>query len=122
MPANREKQGGRTANKTSFKPGQSGNPNGRPKDTDVVRKAREGMGKMVPDVINGMREALADPDTKLADKIKIWDIILDRSLGKAVQPIQADVFESDEPVTLGEMLTMAREVVANAGSGGDEVP
>lgn len=101
MPAIREKQGGGAANQTSFKPGQSGNPAGRPKETEAVRKAKEGMSKMTPQVVKQMQEALNDPETKLSDKIKIWEIIFDRVMGKPQQAVEVDAKNIPQVIFVG---------------------
>ena len=112
--ANKEKTE-RVQNKNlrPFKPGQSGNPKGRPKDTDAVKAAKEGLYRLTPTVVDQMEEALLDPNTPLNVKMKIWEIVLDRSLGKAAQPIIADIHNSEEPVTLQEMMARARELLGD---------
>ena len=102
-----------------FEKGRSGNPGGRPKKDPAVTEILARGGPAAAQFMVGL---LDDPKARAADKQRAAEYILDRLMGKAAQPIQADVFKAEQPLTLGEMLTMAREVVANAGSGGDEVP
>lgn len=101
MPANKEKQGGRAANATSFKPGQSGNPRGRPKESDAVKNAKTCMSKMTPKVVAQMEEALNSEETKLSDKIKIWEIILDRVYGKPQQAVEVDAKNIPQVIFVG---------------------
>lgn len=111
MPENRPKAGGRTANRTSFKPGQSGNPGGRKKDTEDVKQAKEELRKLALPGVMRLKAALEDPDTKPAEVIKIVEIVLDRVYGRATQPIVADVHTEAEPVTLSQMLARAKELL-----------
>ncbi len=101
MPANRDKQGGKTANSTSFKPGQSGNPNGRPKESEAVKNAKTAMSKMTPKVVEQMEEALNSEDTKLSDKIKIWEIIFDRVYGRPQQAVEVDAKNIPQVIFMG---------------------
>ena len=55
--------------------------------------------------------------TRVAERLTAAKIILDRVMGKATQPIVADVHQEDEPMTLDEMFDMALEIVETAGLG-----
>lgn len=88
MPANREKTG-RRASRTSFQPGQSGNPSGRPKRTPEERaqevaleaacraKTKEALNTIVLLMKNAEKDSV---------KLAAAQFILERGWGKAVQP------------------------------------
>jgi hypothetical protein len=61
-----------------FKPGQSGNPSGRPKDIGRVRELARGHTE---DAIRALVEALNDPKTK----VHAATALLDRGWGKPPQ-------------------------------------
>ena len=86
MPANRRK----TGNKTSFKPGQSGNPNGRPKRTAEEKDALEQIRKLAPRVPAMLQEIMEDKNASPAYKLKVADIILERTYGKAEAAVRVD--------------------------------
>lgn len=116
---NRKKERTEAQKAVQFKKGQSGNPSGRPKKDPALVEI---LVKGGPKAAQYMLDLLENQDAKDSDRQRAAEYILDRLMGKATQPIQADMFLEDKPVTLGEMLTMAREVVANAEGGGDGVP
>ncbi len=68
---------------TRFKPGISGNPSGRPKRTPDEIKAMNAIRKLAPAAARKMKEMLMDPRTPAAVRVKICEIILDRTFGKA---------------------------------------
>lgn len=100
---------GRTVGRP-FKPGQSGNPGGRPRQSKdgrkMLREALPGAVQVVIDVLN-------DPEAKPAERLTAAKIILDRVLGKATQPIVADVHKEEEPVTLQQMMARVRELMGD---------
>lgn len=85
-PANRQK----TGNKTSFKPGQSGNPSGRPKRTEAQKDALEQIKKLAPDVPAILQSIMADPAASPAYRLKAAEIILERTFGKADAALRVD--------------------------------
>lgn len=82
MPQNRTKTG-------RFKPGSSGNPGGRPKRTPEQRDALEAVKSLAPDAVETMERLLKAKDTPPALKVRIAEIVLDRTYGKPKQ--SADV-------------------------------
>lgn len=68
-----------------FQPGQSGNPNGRPKMSPEVKAALE---KNTMKAINILIKLMGSKDEDI--KLKAANSILDRSLGKPTQTIGGD--------------------------------
>lgn len=90
------KKGEKPAGATPFKPGQTGNPKGRPRklpelDTllaDVLSRAQPGRKIYGEDI--SQAEAILLSMIKEAKKgnVRAAELVLDRAYGKAVQPVQ----------------------------------
>jgi HEAT repeat protein len=65
-----------------FKPGQSGNPGGRPKGEARVREAAQKHGL---EALAVLVDAMKDPDARV--RIRAAEIVLERGFGKAPQAI-----------------------------------
>ncbi len=65
-----------------FLPGQSPNPGGRKKKTDEERDALEEIRKLAPGVADKMAEMLEAPRVPAIAKVRIMEIILERTYGK----------------------------------------
>lgn len=102
-PANRDKSG-------RFQKGQSGNPEGRKPLAPELRDMLLPLGEKS---VNALKSVLESDTAKDADKLKAAEIVMDRLLGKATQPIVADVHTEEKPVTLAEMMTRARELLGD---------
>lgn len=74
-PENRQKTG-------QFQKGTSGNPGGRPKMTDEERDVLAEIKTLAASVPDKMRAMLNSSKTPPAVKVKICEIILDRTYGK----------------------------------------
>ena len=90
----------RRANSTSFRPGQSGNPNGRPKVVaDVQNAAREHS----TEAIKTLSDIMNNPKAPPAARISAACALLDRGYGKPSQAFDATTnvhyFVSDKPMT-----------------------
>jgi hypothetical protein len=83
--ATKGKRGGDTGN--GFKPGQSGNPGGRKKIPEDIKEAFQ---KLTPKAVEVLGKILNDKKSKPMEKIKAAEVVLDRALGKATQPISGD--------------------------------
>ena len=71
-----------------FQKGQSGNPGGKKKVPEDVRDMLRGA---TPEAIDLMIRTMRDENTKTELRIQIAQSIADRVLGKATQPIDADM-------------------------------
>ena len=81
---------------TRFKPGQSGNPSGRPKG--IAKAFREALADPTEAAL-GLLELARDERVRPADRISAWNALLDRGYGKAASfaAIEgADPLEQDE--------------------------
>ena len=78
-----------------FKPGQSGNPGGRPKGEAEVRALAQAHG---PAAIRGLIEIATSPTTQAAVKVAAWRELLDRGYGRAPQSLDVTVKRSLEDV------------------------
>jgi hypothetical protein len=89
-----------------FKPGQSGNPSGRPKG--AAKAFREAM----PDptlAAQGLLELAQDPDVRPADRISAWNSLLDRGYGKAAS---FAAIEGADPLEQDEVAAEIRSIAA----------
>lgn len=93
MPASKEKSGNKAKkNGTSFKPGQSGNPAGRPKMSEEAKQASRDALEMLraaaPDAVALLLNVMQDSSVKLDLRTKCAESVMDRVYGKASQPIE----------------------------------
>lgn len=90
-----------------WKPGQSGNPKGRPPGTGEVAKLREAIKNHVPAIIERLTQQALDGDVQAAR------LLLERTVAplKAVEPSQ--------PLTLpdGTLTEQGRAVLASVAAG-----
>ena len=68
--------------KGHFLPGKSPNPGGRPKQTEEEKDALEEIRKLAPGVAEKMAEMLSAPRVPAIAKVRIMEIILERTYGK----------------------------------------
>ncbi len=75
---------------TRWKPGQSGNPGGRPKEIAEVRRlARE----YTAEAIETLAEIMADEKAPESSRIEAANSLLDRGYGRPVQAVDLEVSE-----------------------------
>ena len=65
-----------------FPKGVSGNPDGRPKRTQVEKDALEKIRSLAPKAVETLRVLLVSPHTHPAVKVRICELILERTYGK----------------------------------------
>lgn len=84
--------------------GQSGNPGGLPKDYGEIAKLAR---KSCPEIVKRLTQIALKSKSELA-AIRASEVLLERGLGKAIQPV-------DTGVSLADLLTQAeRSVVETA--------
>ena len=73
-----------------FLPGVSGNPGGKQKQTREEREALEAVKSLAPGVADRMTALLDDDKTPAQVKVRIMEIILERTYGKPEAAIKLD--------------------------------
>lgn len=74
----------------SFKPGQSGNPGGRPKNTQERKDALAAIRSLAPNAADVIAQILADEKAPPAVRLKAANDVLDRTYGKAEATVHLD--------------------------------
>ena len=87
---------------TSFKRGQSGNPDGRPKRPEtiearrVVADVKAAARELTPEAMDTLKKAMMDQNAPWAAKIAAAIAVLDRGWGKPEQTVSANVSILDQ--------------------------
>ena len=91
---------------TSFKPGQSGNPGGRPKViAEVVELARE----QTKEAVDALTKIMKDKKSPPAAIVSAATAILDRGWGKPLQNMLLDDRRSIKELTNAELTAILRD-------------
>jgi hypothetical protein len=93
-PENRSKSG-RKVPRTAFKPGQSGNPGGRPKLPEDIRHVRELARQYTADAVQTLIGVMERSSSDSA-RVAAANALLDRGWGKAAQPVTGE--EGEGPI------------------------
>src|SRR5262245_42229970 len=98
-----------------FRPGQSGNPSGRPKTPEHVK---EMLRALTDKAVQVLANTLDSDDEKL--RLTAAQEVLNRTLGKPVAPVDMTVKNADGPAamvaalrTLADMATLASKVAGS---------
>ena len=83
----------RRAPSTAFKPGQSGNPGGRPA---VVKEVQDLAREHTKEALSALVEILNDKAAPAAARVSAASAILDRGYGKPQQTIDANINKPHE--------------------------
>ena len=93
-----------------FKPGESGNRNGRPALTPELRAAREALGKITPKAVKTLYDLLDCEDDSVRSRVALG--IIKATLGEVVRaPIDEDG-KTVGKVDAEEIAKRARELIA----------
>ena len=114
-----------------FKPGQSGNPGGRPKKTPEELKAVEELKKMTPEAAKVVFDILKNEKASLYARLQAAEIIFNRAMGRPETYLKVDQSEQsveasaamlqslfaveDESVLVEESSESGEEVNKDAG-------
>jgi hypothetical protein len=130
-------RGGRRS--TSFRPGQSGNPSGRPKqpltiDRRMFVEVKDAARKLTQDAIDTLGAIMKDPKAPAAARISAAVALLDRGHGRPLQAVDVrgdldlEQLTDEELITLQGILERAalpapeprrREIAVWSGTQGD---
>ena len=111
MAGNNEKTTRKGNNGNGFKPGQSGNPKGRPKTTQEQKDALQAIRDLAPQAAQELEKILHAEDGSYAVKLKAIDMILERTYGKAEATVNLNDPKRDD-------LSDLRQLVADLKAGG----
>lgn len=98
MPENRDEAG-------KFKKGKSGNPGGRPKVPDSVKKM---LKRAAPDAVRLLIETISNESTTMNYRLDAAKEILNRVYGKAAQPIDGELDTTLKIVLEGDLKDYAK--------------
>jgi hypothetical protein len=111
---------------TSFKPGVSGNPDGRPKRLEtiearrVVADVKAAARELTLDAMDTLKLVMKDPKAPPAARVGAATAILDRGWGKPTQPVDANINWTDS-IALEEKEAMLAVLEAvKAARAGDQ--
>ena len=71
-----------------FRPGQTGNPAGKARQTEEERRTIKAIQSLAQDSAQVMRRILDDPKSPPLMKIRVMKIILDRTYGKPKKAVR----------------------------------
>lgn len=83
-----------------FAPGKSGNPSGRPKQTPEQKDALEAIRGLTPKAVETMRQILDSPRAGETAKLRVCEIILERTYGKASASVELNAAITDADFVL----------------------
>jgi len=120
-PENRKKTGKRGANRTSFKPGQSGNPGGRPRKTPEMRHVEDLAKEHTGKAVQGIVELMESPDHRV--RLAACEEILNRGWGKPRERVEAAIAHEGRAVqAVDEILAKALQTAQPASPDTKEPP
>lgn len=94
---------------TSFKPGRSGNPGGRPKKTEEQRTLEHMCREKTPDALQTVLGIMSDGENE-RNRLSAAQYVIERGWGKATQPIDQNIEAG------GGLLGLLASISANPAS------
>lgn len=96
-----------------FAPGQSGNPKGRPKNSQEQQNALAAIRDLAPTAVEIMQQMLTSQATPAAVRARLITEVLDRTYGKAVLPVFLDDAKNDTLSDIREEVERIRAQVVD---------
>jgi hypothetical protein len=100
---------GKTARGRPFQKGQSGNPSGRPNQTQEQKDALAMIKDMAPLAVEWLHNILMDARTKPETRLRAIEMVLDRAYGKPIMQ------EASSDITKNELLLSLYDMERRAG-------
>ncbi len=101
-----------------FLPGKSANPGGRPKMTEDERDALEEIKKLAPGVADRMVALLDNARTPAIAKVRILEIILERTFGKPETAVKLNADIQNNEASRARLEAIAARIRLEVESGG----
>lgn len=86
-----------------FKPGQSGNPGGRPKRTAAELKAVQKMKKLTPEAVDVVVGILRNEKASLYARLQAAEIIFNRAMGRPETYLKVDNAEQSAEASVARL-------------------
>ena len=86
-----------------FKPGQSGNPGGRPKRTAAELKAVQKMKKLTPEAVDVVVSILRNEKASLYARLQAAEIIFNRAMGRPETYLKVDNAEQSVAASVARL-------------------
>ena len=108
-----------------YRPGQSGNPGGRPKKTAAELKAVEKMKKLTPEAVDVVVAILRNPKASFYARLQAAEIIFNRAMGRPETYLKVDQAEQSVQASVARLQVLfgtVEEAEENAPAQDDQEP
>lgn len=107
---------------TRYKPGQSGNPSGRPKRTKEEKDAMERIRSLAPKAVERLKDIIEDDNVSRAILLKAIEIIFDRAYGKPEAAVRVtsvqETLEESEAYVMAVVQRARKRLMEETGDEG----